>query len=100
MILVRNVFHCEFGKAGELARSFTENADQMPESMRLPTRVLTDLSGPFDTVVVETVVESIDDYLRRLQAMFADPATMQETDPFAGLVRSGHREYYTIEGER
>ena len=100
MILVRNVFHCHPGKAGELARAFSENADQMPESMRLPTRVLTDLSGPFDTVVVEMVVESIDDYQRRLQAMFADAAAMQQATPFNALVRSGHREYYTIEHER
>ena len=100
MILVRNVFHCEFGKAGEVARAMTENPDQMPESMRLTTRVLTDLSGPFDTVVIETVAESVDDYLRRLQAMFADPAAMQGSNPFAGVVRSGHREFYTIEGER
>ena len=100
MILVRTVFHCEFGKAGEVVRAMTGNPDQMPESLRLPTRVLTDLSGPFDTVVIETVVESIDDYQRRMQAMFADAAAMQQAGPFAGLVRSGHREYYTIEAER
>src|SRR5215210_8444591 len=100
MILVRNVFHCEFGKAGEVARALTANADQMPEGLRLPTRVLTDLSGPFDTVVLETVAESIDEYLRQLRAMFADPAAMQGPNPFAGVVRAGHREYYTIEGER
>ena len=100
MILVRNVFHCHPGKAGELARTFNEMAGQMPESMRQPTRVLTDLSGRFETVVVETVVESIDAYLRGLQEMFADAATMQQQNPYTALVQSGHREYYTIEGER
>ena len=98
MILVRSVFHCEFGKAGELARAFT-NPDRMPEGMRLPTRVLTDLGGPFDTVVVETVAESVDDYPRRLQAMFAGADAMEQANPYTTLVRSGHREYDAIEGE-
>jgi hypothetical protein len=61
--------------------------------MRLPTRVLTDPSGRFETVVVETVVDSIDDHYRRLQAMFADPA-MRQAPHIATLAQSGHREFY------
>ena len=98
MILVRTTFHAKFGQAGRLVQMFTDVVT-MPESMRLPTRVLTDLSGPLDTVVVEHVVESVDDYWRRMREMFAHFAAMTQANPLAALVASGHREYYTIEGE-
>jgi len=99
MILVRTTFHAKFGQAGRVVQMFT-NFDAMPESMRLPTRVLTDLSGPFDTVVVEQVVESIDDYQRRMREMFAASEGAPMAGTMAELVASGHREYYTIEAER
>jgi hypothetical protein len=61
-------------------------------------RIMTDLSGRFDTVVVESEVESIDAYQAMLQAAFADPEfqTAQATivDP---PQQSGTRAYYTIE---
>lgn len=99
MILVRTVFHAQFGQAGDLTRFFTEDRARLPEGMRMPTRVLTDLSGPLDTVVVEHVVASVDDYWRRMREMFAHFAAMTQANPLAALVASSHREYYTIEGE-
>ncbi len=98
MILVRTIFHAKFGQAGRLVQMFTNPAD-MPESLRLPARVLTDLSGPFDTVAVEQVVESIDDFQRRMRAMFAASQGEGASNPMTELVASGQREYYTIEAE-
>ncbi len=98
MILVRTTFHAKFGQAGRLVQMFTDVAT-MPESMRLPTRVLTDLSGPFDTVVLEQVVESIDDFQRRMREMFTASPGGAESNPMIEIVASGHREYYTIEAE-
>ena len=97
MILVRNIFRCKFGKAGELARLFQETREQWGPVGRLPMRVLTDLSGPFDTVVTETVVASIDEYNRLLQERFADAEVARRLAPMGDLVESGWREYYTIE---
>ncbi len=99
MILVRNIFRCKFGKAGELARLFQETRGQWGPVGQLPMRVLTDLSGPFDTVVTETVIESIDEYNRLLRERFADPAVARLLAPMADLVESGWREYFTIEVE-
>jgi hypothetical protein len=99
VILVRNIFRCRFGKAGELARLIQETRGQWGPVGRLPTRVLTDLSGPFDTVVTETVIESIDEYNRLLRERFADAAVARRLAPMADLVESGRREYFTIEAE-
>ena len=95
MILVRVTFQVQFGKAGELVEMMKQ---QPPQD--LSGRILTDLSGPFDTVVIETVVESIDDYFRRLREMFANTEMNESMRSVGELIASGHREFYTIEAEQ
>jgi hypothetical protein len=96
VILVRDIFQCKFGTTGDLVRRLKE-AGLPADGGR--QRVLTDLSGPFDTVVFETVVESIDAYHRRLQEQFADPAAMAQFGWMGESIASGRREYFTIELE-
>lgn len=100
MILVRNIFRCQFGKGGEVARLIVATKDQWGPVGQLPMRVLTDLSGPFDTVVTETVIESIDAYNRLLGERFADAEVGRLLVPLGDLVDSGWREYFTIEDDR
>jgi hypothetical protein len=99
MILVRNIFRCRFGKGGEVARLIVATKHQWGPVGHLPMRVLTDLSGPFDTVVTETLIESIDTYNRLLQERFADADIAQLLAPLGDLVESGWREYFTIESD-
>jgi hypothetical protein len=94
MILVRVTFQAQFGKAGEIVEIMKQNP---PPDVR--GRILTDLSGPFDTVVLESVVESIDDYFRQMREMFANEEMSEEMRSVYGLVASGTREFYTIEAE-
>jgi hypothetical protein len=97
VILVRNVFRCKFGKGGEVARLIVATKDQWGPVGRLPMRVLTDLGGPFDTVVTETVIESVDEYNQLLRERFANAEVARLLSPLGGLVESGWREYFTIE---
>ena len=101
MIVVRNVFQAKFGRAGELAQA-------MAESMRQPTgtpgapsawRVLTDLSGPFDTVVLEVEGESLAGWEQRRREMFASPEFQANFARAAELMASGRNELYTIEAQ-
>jgi hypothetical protein len=94
MILVRVTFQAQFGKAGEIVELMKR---EPPADVR--GRILTDLSGPFDTVVLESVVESIDDYFRQLREMFANEEMSEEMQAVYGLISSGTREFYTIEAE-
>ena len=94
MILVRVTFQAQFGKAGEII----ELLKQEPP-LEARGRLLTDLSGPFDTVVLETVVDSIDDYFRQLQEMFANQEMSEAMRQAYRLIASGTREFYTIEAE-
>ena len=94
MILVRVTFQAQFGKAGEIVELMKRNPPQDVHG-----RILTDLSGAFDTVVLETVVESIDEYFRLMHEMFADQEQGSAIQAVYALIASGTREFYTIEAE-
>lgn len=100
MILVRSEFQCKWGRVNEVIDRFKQMEEMMQnQNVIKRTRIMTDMSGRFDTVIVESEVESLDDYHAMLQAMFADPQ-WQEAQEAAGQntpYRSGRREYYKIE---
>jgi hypothetical protein len=101
MIVVRTVLQAKFGTAGKLAASFTQASKTMMAEAGTPRRwrILTDLSGQFDTVVQEVEAENLAEWetmrarLFELASFRAEMATMQE------LVVSGRNELWTIEGE-
>ena len=123
MILVRHVYQAGLRKAHEAVDRFKQNADLVREiagpGVRL--RVLTDLSGPLDTVVQEIEVESfarsergpaaspLDTVVQEIEveslaewdrlrtALFSNPRFQQLQTQAAGLYGSGRAEFYTIE---
>ncbi len=100
MILVRVVFQAKHGKAGELVVGMKEALNQMkrgdPQSRG---RLLTDLSGPFDTVVLEIEHASLAAAEQFRAQLFTRPAYQESRPRTEELVLSGHQEYYTIEAE-
>ena len=104
MILVRLVFQAKFGHAAEVVAGFKQGGEiARSAGAKGPrhVRILTDLSGPFDTVVQELEYDSLDDFMKAQAAMFADPR-WQETAQKSGwpaLLASGSKEFYTVEFE-
>ena len=96
MILVRNVFQAKYGKGGELVALFKEVRQQQP-AMSVD-RILTDASGPFFTVVTETMVESLADWERRMAEDFSNSKFEDWFARMMPLVESGRREFYNVEG--
>jgi hypothetical protein len=99
MIVVRNVFQAKFGRAGELAQAMVESMRQQAGAAGAPSawRVLTDLSGPFDTVVLEVEGESLAEWERVRSEMFAQPDFQDNFARTAEMLISGRNELYTIE---
>ncbi len=99
MILARAVFQAKFGKANDLVAVFKAmNQGMVAELMEsLQPRILTDISGPFDTVVLETTHESLAALEEFRKALFAESDASEEPSPIANLIVSGRNEYYTIE---
>jgi hypothetical protein len=101
MIIVRVVFQAEFGKGGELAARFAQGARAIAEGMGGANRwrILTDLSGPFDTVVQEVEYQSLADWEQSRPKLFALPAFREAMGQLQELVVSGHNEMWTVEAE-
>ena len=97
MILVRLVFQAKFGKAGQLAREWVQSGRGNSERAGMG-RVLTDLSGQFDTVVMEFQVESLAAWEQQRKENFSNPEFAQEFQRSSDLIESGRAEFYTIEG--
>jgi hypothetical protein len=100
MILVRTEFQAKPGQASSVVDFFKAlaNSDYDPQAVIKRNRILTDLSGTFDTVIVESEIESLDAYFALLQASFADPQLMEQMNA-AGVLdyRTGSRTFYTVE---
>jgi hypothetical protein len=71
MILARAVFQAKVGKTQDLLASFKAAMQRSDAADQLC--LLTDLRGPFDTVVVEAAAESRAQWERSRIEMFASP---------------------------
>ncbi len=94
MILVRDVFHCKYGKGDEIVALFKEAGEKWPE--RLKVKIMTDKSGQFFTVVTEDEVESLTAWEEGLQEIFSTPEFGEWFGRMMPLVEKGHREFYNI----
>ena len=99
MVVVRLVFQTKYGKAQEVVDEFKK---MMPIMRRvlgkdMRTRIYTDLSGPFHTVVQEIEVDSLAEWEKTRAKMFSAPEFQESQSmgemPFEG----GRTEYYTLE---
>lgn len=95
MIIVRDVFQARYGKGGDLVALFKEAQQQW--SAGYASRILTDASGTFFTVVTETEFQNMSDWEQRRTDIFAQPGFNDWFARMQPLVESGQREFYTVE---
>jgi len=93
MIVVRGVFQAKYGKGDELVQLFKEGAMW---SGRQRTRILTDLSGPFFTVISEGEYESLAAWQAEGQQIFGNARFAAWFERMTALVESGRREFYNV----
>jgi hypothetical protein len=94
MIIVRDVFQAKYGKGDELVALFKEAEAEWPEEYA--TRILTDASGPFFTIVTEVQVESLAAWEQSMAEMMANPDFGDWFARMEPLVESGRREFYNL----
>lgn len=101
MILVRFVCQTRFGRAGEVVAGFRQSLEIFHRiaGSDFRVRLLTDLSGPFDTVIQEIEVESLAEWERLRNTVFSNPEIQAAEADMPDLIESGRTEYYTIEVE-
>jgi hypothetical protein len=94
MIVVRGVFQAKYGKSDELAELFKEAHAMWPSGRN--ARILTDLSGPFFTLVSEAEYDSFNDWEANAQKIFADTRFPAFFERMSSLVEGGRREFYNL----
>lgn len=101
MIIVRYVFQARFGQGDAMVKAYKEVGalirEQLPQVRR--SRVLTDLSGPFATIVNELEFESLAAWEASRPAMFSSPVFGELMARTGDTIESGHAEFYTLEDE-
>jgi hypothetical protein len=99
MILVRDVFRLKFGKARDALAVWKEMAElgKRTGAMPSPPRILTDLVGPYYTLVMETTAKDLQEWQADMKKGMGAPGFHTLYQKFTPLVDSGYREIFTIQ---
>ena len=97
MIVVRNVFRLDFGKARPALNLWKEGRSIMTRvNPKTAPRLLTDLVGPSYTFVLESSHESLGAFEQDAQRLMGNDEWRAWYQTFLPLVDSGYREIFTI----
>ena len=99
MVVIRNVFRLKFGKAKEAVALFKEGIviqKRVGANPNFSTRLMTDVTGPFYTVVFELTVPNLATFEAEAPRMMGDKDFQANYQKIAALVDSGYREIFTI----
>ena len=99
MIVIRNVFRLKFGKAKEavaLVREGVAIQKRAGAGVEFSTRVLTDVTGPFYTLVWELTVPNLAAFEGAAPKLMGDKDWQANYQKLGALVDSGYREIFTV----
>jgi len=93
MFIIRNTFVAKPGCASKLAVQLKEavTAFQMPNG-----RVLTDLTGDFNRVIMEHTAESLSEFEKRMQEVMGSPIYREKMAGYTDLWITGSREILRV----
>jgi hypothetical protein len=98
MILVREIFQLKFGKAKEAVALWKEGLALMKHAGIdvSSTRLLTDVVGPYYTLVMESTFASLADFEKQTKSHMNDAEWRAWYPKVIALTESGRREIFTI----
>lgn len=98
MLIVREIFNAKPGQASKLAKLFKRAFGSEPT-----VRVMTDMTGDYNTVVTEMQVNSLADFERMMQEYKSgkpdpkmDPKVAEELSKYTEMYLTGRREIFQI----
>jgi hypothetical protein len=101
MVIIRNVFQLKFGKAREAVAVVKEGIAiqtrlSSAAGIDFRQRVLTDLTGPFYTLVLELTVPSIAAFEQGAGTIMGSAEWQANYQKLVPLVETGYREIFTV----
>ncbi|HET8549698.1 MAG TPA: hypothetical protein VFL57_16930 [Bryobacteraceae bacterium] len=94
MLVVRDIFIAKPGMASKLARVLCDAVSGGPDRVR----VMTDLVGQFNNVVMETEVDSLQRFEQRMQDYRTDEQIRTKMAGYTELYAEGRREIFEVVG--
>lgn len=96
MIIVHDIFICKPGNASKLAKKFKDAMSGTPEFVN----IMTDLSGPFNKVVMVSKYESLTAYDKSWEKYKQNTAEMKKMEEsmagYQDMYMTGSREIYQV----
>ena len=99
MIIVRNVFRLKFGKAREAVALVKEGMaiqKRVGSGAEMATRLLTDVTGPFYTIVWEVSAPNLAAFESAAPRLMGDQEWQANYQKLGALVDSGYREIFSV----
>ncbi|MEQ1909275.1 MAG: hypothetical protein ABMA15_10660 [Vicinamibacterales bacterium] len=97
MIIVHNVFRLKFGKAREAVALMKEGiAIQKRLGVDVNQRLLTDVTGPFYTLILELTLPNLAAVETTLSSVMSNAEVQANYAQFSALVESGHRDVFNL----
>ncbi|HZW40245.1 MAG TPA: hypothetical protein VFF33_13180 [Ignavibacteriaceae bacterium] len=96
MYVIRDVFKVKFGRMKEVMVLVKEGESFMREMQNPNDRILTDFTGEYYTLVMETHTESLSDFEKMMSQTFADNKYEEWYKKFIPLVDRGYREILKV----
>ena len=98
MYLIREVFKARPGKAKDLVKMFKAAAPHFAKTQEIHNmKVLTDVTGPYWTVVVESETENIGGFFTNLRSATMSDEIKEIMKDYMSCIEGGRREIYMIE---
>ena len=98
MLIIREVFTAKPGQASKLAKLFKKAFASDPTA-----RVMTDMIGEYNTVVVEVQAKSLSEFEKQMEEYKSgkpdpnmDPKVAEEMSHYTEMYLTGRREIYQI----
>ena len=99
MLIVREIFVAKPGQASKLAKLFKKAFGHMPKS-----RIMTDMTGDYNTVIFEMEVESLSEWEKQMEEYKSgkpdpnmNPEVAEEISKYTEMYLYGRREIFKIE---
>jgi len=99
MVVIRNVFRVKFGQAKQVLPLFKEGLaiqQRLAAGIDFSARLLTDVTGPFYTVVLELTIPSLAAMDTTAPRIMGDPEFQANYQKLVPFIESGHREVFNI----
>ena len=96
MILVRDIFQLKFGKAREALTIWKEGTKILKKADVNVSRVLTDLTGQYYTLIMESTYDSLSAFESAMKTEVSSDEWKALYQKFVPLVDSGRREIFTV----